>query len=257
MFAATAGRHVLPGAARVIAVSDAERKDLRSLGVRESQLALVPNPIDEEEFAAPADAERFRETHGLGSSQFVLFLGKLTPRKGVDILARAFAELDTRGVSLVVAGNDMGSGRDIDGVVAGLGIASRVRRVGLLRGDDRRSALEAASVVVYPSREEVFGLVPLESLLSGTPVVVSGDSGCGEVIGRVGGGHIVPYGDVRALAGAIDAILRAPEPWRVRAGKAAARIRTLFGSAVIARQLEALYAEVCAAPCAPPGKALT
>ena len=46
--------------------------------------------------------------------------------------------------------------------------------------------------MVYPSAHEVFGLVPLEALLWGTPVIVSGDSGCGEVIGRTGGGQVVP-----------------------------------------------------------------
>jgi glycosyltransferase involved in cell wall biosynthesis len=99
-------------------------------------------------------------------------------------------------------------------------------------------------VVVYPSRDEIFGLVPLEALLCGTPVVVSGDSGCGEVIGRVGGGHIVPQGDVPALSGAIDAILSAPELWHTRANAAAQRTRAAFGSDIVARQLEELYLTV-------------
>ncbi len=147
---------------------------------------------------------------------------------------------------LVVAGNDMGAGARIDEVVAALGLCSRVRRVGLLTGGARHDALAAADVVVYPSRDEVFGLVPLESLLCGTPVVVSGDSGCGQIIGCVGGGHIVPYGDVTALAGAIDAILAAPSLWRTRAVTAARHTRALFGSDTVGRQLEELYSDVCA-----------
>jgi len=62
----------------------------------------------------------------------------------------------------------------------------------------------------------------------------------------VGGGHIVPHGDVQALAGAVDSILAAPERWRSRAIAASARVGAAFGSASVARQLESLYRDVCA-----------
>lgn len=245
IFGATAGRRFLSRAARVIAVTDAERHDLISLGVDEGAIAVVPNPIDEQEFDCPADPMRFRARHGLdGGVSVVLFLGKLTPRKGVDVLVRAFGALDRRDTTLVIAGNDMGSGAGIDALTRQLCLGPRVRRVGLLTGSDRRDALAAADVVVYPSRDEIFGLVPLEALLCGTPVVVCGDSGCGEVIARVGGGNIVPYGDVAALRGAIDSILSAPGTWRSRAATAAERTRGLFGSDVVCRQLEDVYAAV-------------
>ena len=91
-----------------------------------------------------------------------------------------------------IAGSDMGSGLAHDSVRR----HARVMHVGLLEGRDRLDALAAASVVVYPSRHEVFGLVPLEALLSGSPVIVCNDSGAGEIIRTVGGGQIVPVGDV-------------------------------------------------------------
>src|SRR5438034_1069928 len=80
---------------------------------------------------------------------------------------------------------------------------------GLLRGRDRLEALADADAVVYPSEHEIFGLVPLEALLAGTPVVVADDSGCGEII-RQAGGDVVPLGDADALALAIDRILDDP-----------------------------------------------
>jgi glycosyltransferase involved in cell wall biosynthesis len=120
-------------------------------------------------------------------------------------------------------------------------------RIGLLRGAERLSALAAADVVVYPSRHEIFGLVAAEALMCGSPVVVSNDSGCGEVIGRVGGGHIVPYGDVETLAGAITSVLADPVMWRRRARAAATRIRELFGAAVVCGQLERVYDEIARA----------
>ena len=94
--------------------------------------------------------------------------------------------------------------------------------VGLLEGRDRLDALAAANVVVYPSRHEVFGLVPLEALLCGSPVIVCNDSGAGELIGTVGGGEVVPVDDVDSLAvrDRVDARCRTPVGETARASPA-------------------------------------
>jgi glycosyltransferase involved in cell wall biosynthesis len=251
LFAATAGRHVLRDAAVVLAVSEAERTQLRELGLEDRRIALVANPIDVAELTRPADPERFRAAHRLQDIPVVMFLGKLTPRKSVDVLVRAFAQLSHTDSVLVIAGNDMGSGARIDALARDLPASRRVIRTGLLQGQDRLDALAAADVVVYPSRDEIFGLVPLEALMCGTPVVVCDDSGCGETVGRVGGGCVVPHGSVPALAEAIESILDARETWRARARSAAVRAQTAFGSDVVCARLEQVYAEAirhCALP---------
>ena len=243
-FDMTLGRRVPPSAARVLAVTLAERAQLQAVGVDDARVHVVPNPIDEGEFVNPPDGQAFRAAHALGGAPVVLFLGKLSPRKSVDVLIRAFAMLARPDAQLVIAGNDSGSASSALRLVANLGIGNRFVRVGLLRGRDRLDALAAAEVVVYPCRDEVFGLVPVEALMCGTPVVVSGDSGCGEIIGRIGGGHVVPHGDASTLASAIDAILSSPEIWRTRAAIAAARARRAFGADVVCAQLEAVYRDV-------------
>ena len=190
------------------------------------------------------DAARFRARARLGDAPLVLFLGKLTPRKGVEDLIRAFGRLDAPGrasssspVTTWARARRRRAGEQ-----------PRPRRpassgTGLLRGTERLDALAAADVVVYPSRDEIFGLVPLEALLCGTPVVVCGDSGCGEVIGKVGGGLIVPPGDAghaqrrRSRPSWTD-----PGEWRDRAATAGVRVRALFGADVVCDQLERVYA---------------
>ena len=246
VFALTAGRRMLADAARVIAVSRAEGEQLQALGVKPSAIAHIPNPIDEREFDRIPDGARFRATLEVGGRPVVLFLGKLTPRKGVDHLVRAFASLDRPDTVLIVAGNDMGAAGAIDSLVRSLGLERRVLRPGLLTGTERLDALAAANVVVYPSSDEIFGLVPLEALLCGTPVVVCGDSGCGEVIAATGGGYVVPHGNPQALSGAIESILTDERLWRRRAAAAAEVARRLFGADVVCGQLEALYAAVLA-----------
>ena len=92
------------------------------------------------------------------------------------------------------------------------------RPTGLQRGATDSGA-RRRGVLVYPSRDEIFGLVPLEALLCGTPVIVADDSGCGEVIQTVGGGQLVPVGDPPPSA----TIRRGPSPsdWRAAAAGAA------------------------------------
>ena len=246
VFALTAGRRMLADAARVIAVSCAETAQLGALGVDRPAIVQIPNPIDESEFDRIPDGARFRATLEIGQRTVLLFLGKLTPRKGVDHLVRAFASLDRPEAVLVIAGNDMGAGSTIESLVRTLNLERRVLRPGLLTGTGRLDALAAANVVIYPSRDEIFGLVPVEALLCGTPVVVCDDSGCGEVIAGIGGGVVVPHGNCQALSEAIESILANERLWRGRAAAAGDVARKRFGAGVVCRQLEALYAEVLA-----------
>jgi glycosyltransferase involved in cell wall biosynthesis len=243
-FDLTAGRGVLTGASRVLGVTAAERRQFEALGIAASRIRVVPNPIDLREFEPPPDGAAFRAAHGLDGSRTVLYLGKLTPRKGVDVLVRAVATLTDPAVRLVIAGNDMGVEAGLAALARELGVADRVVRVDLLRGRDRLDALAAADVVVYPSRDEIFGLVAVEALLCERPVVVCGDSGCGEIIGTVGGGDIVPFGDSAALARAIASVLADSQTWRARVRMAARRARELFSADRVCGQIEHVYGEL-------------
>jgi glycosyltransferase involved in cell wall biosynthesis len=225
-------------------VSEAERVQLRALRVPEERVAVIPNPSDLSEFATPIERGAFRQRAGLGDGEVIMFLGKLTPRKRLDVLARAFATLDRPGLSLVIVGNDMGYGSELDRLIDTLRIGDRTVQTGLLTGRDRLEALADADVVVYPSKDEIFGLVPIEAVMCGTPVIVADDSGCGEVIGRLGGGLVVHQGDVAGLAKAVNEVLDAPASWRRAAEAAGTRARDWYGAARICDQLETVYQEV-------------
>jgi len=244
LFDISVGRHVLSGATRLLAVSEAECVQLRSMGVSDDRISVIPNPSDATEFEVPIDRGAFRTRAALGDGELIVFLGKLTPRKRLDVLARAFASLARPGARLVIAGNDMGYGAELDRLIETLRIGDRTVRTGLLTGRERLEALADADVVVYPSKDEIFGLVPIEAILCGTPVIVADDSGCGEVIARIGGGLVVPQGNVSRLAQAITNVLDAPAQWREEAGIAGTRAREWYGAAQVCEQLEAVYREV-------------
>lgn len=245
IFDAVEGGRVLRGAARVVAVSHVERRQLSESGVDAQVIRVIPNPVDLAEFAAPIATGRFRRRFALPSGPVVLFLGRLTPRKRLDVIAHAFSRLK-RDASLVIAGNDMGAGAAARSLVRTLGLERRTLFTGLLRGQERLEALADADVMVYPTEHEIFGLAPLESLLAGTPVIVADDSGCGEVVSATGGSQVVPVGDAEALARAIDAVLNDPSGWRAAALDAAVRVRALYGGDVVCTALERLYDEVAA-----------
>ena len=250
VFDVVMGQRILDGATRVLAVSGAEQRQFHTLGLDAAAVRLVPNPVDLDEFTPPIARGRFRARFALpdeSSARLVMFLGKLTPRKRVDVLVQAFAQLDRLDARLVIAGNDMGAGTGAHALVRELGLEARTVFTGLLRGQERLEALADADVLVYPSQDEIFGLVPLEAILSGTPVVVAGDSGCGEIVSRTGGGQVVPAGDVNALARAIGAILDAPSAWRAATVPAAGLIRAAFGDDVVCAQLEQVYIDTVAA----------
>ena len=218
------------------------------LGIAPDAVALVPNPVDLREFEGRPDGSRFRRTRGLDGRPLVLFLGRITPRKGVRTLVEAFAQLKPGCAQLVIAGNDLGGLSEALGRAGELGLRDRVVVPGLLPGAERLDALAAADVVVYPSSDEVFGLVACEALLTGTPVIVGNDSGAAEVVASTGGGLAVTPGDAVALARALATVLDDGERWRREAGDAGVRVRALYGADTVVSALEAVYDSVLGRP---------
>jgi glycosyltransferase involved in cell wall biosynthesis len=243
IFDLIAGHELMRGAARVIAVSDAERRQLLALGVDHGRIRVVPNPIDFSQLTPRLE----KPARAANASPLIAYLGKITPRKRVDTLIRAFAHLRTAhaefaNARLVIAGNDMGAGREARRLAAAWRVESCTDFPGLLRGRARLDLLASADVVAYASEDEVFGLVPLESILCGTPVVVADDSGCGEIIERIGGGLCVPPGDVPALARALADLVSGTADLSI--ATAQERVEAQFSHRVVCRQLVDVYHDV-------------
>lgn len=239
------GEADLDGAAAVMAVTEAERRQLLTLGVPAERIRVVPNALDLDEYDPPPSRGAWRARLGHGGP-LVVYLGRLSPRKRIDVVIAAMARGEMAHAHLVIAGNDMGAGDAARSQVAELGLQGRVTFPGLVTGRSRLELLADADVVVYPSADEVFGLVPLEALLCGTPVVVADDSGCGEIVDDLAGGQLVPLGDAGALGEALLRVCQAPEAWRERAVDGGRQVRARFGAPVVAERIDALYREVLA-----------
>ncbi|MEE2828887.1 MAG: glycosyltransferase family 4 protein [Myxococcota bacterium] len=235
------GRPVRQAVDQWIAVSRAEVNQFARAGLDSERVHLVFNGLDLGEFEALPDAGLFRAQHQIGSGPMILYLGKLTPRKGVGHLLEAISQVRSQEVTLVVAGNDMGVGARLARKAEDLGLGQRARFVGLLTGEERLSALADADLLVYPSTDEIFGLVPFEGLLCGTPAVVSDDCGCGELVAQARAGELVRYGRPEALARSIDGLLDDEGRRRRMVARGRAFIERNFAWPRIALQTEAVY----------------
>lgn len=234
---------ILEHAAACIAVSEAEIPQYEAVGVERGRVRVIPNGVRLDEFARLPPRGAFRRVWGIGEAPLIVFVGKITPRKGVDVLLRALAQLPAS-VQLVIAGNFMMPEQPIRAIVEQLHLHDRVRFPGLLLGDDRNAAYVDADVVAYPSTDEIFGLVAAEALMCETPVVVCDDSGCGELVRAAGGGRLVPYGDAGALAAALRTLLDDAAERRRCATEGRRWVEQHLGWTEIAEQTRAVYRDV-------------
>ncbi len=234
----------VPGAADAcIAVSAADVAAHRQAGIPAERIHRIPNGLDLAEFSPLPERGRFRRAHNLGNGPLVVFLGQVSPRKGVEHLVQAFRGGGPEGATLVIAGNDMG------GMAAARAQADgAVHFVGLLEGPARLELLADADVLVYAGKTEIFGLVPFEGLLCGAPVVVADDCGCGEIIREAGAGLLVKHGDVEGIRARIRTLLRDRVAASAMVRRGRRYIEAHLGFGVVAARHRELYATLCGAP---------
>ena len=170
---------------------------------------VVPHGVDHSRFRpdSPDEAADAAAIEATGiAGPFVLFLGTLEPRKAVPDLVRAFAKVAARRrLTLVLAGQPGWGAAEVDHAVAETNMAARVLRTGYVQDDVVPALLRRAAAVVYPAREEGFGLPALEALACGAPLVTTAGTVMAELAGSAA--WLVPPGDVDLLAGAIEAAL--------------------------------------------------
>ena len=231
------GKWQLNNAAGYVAVSVAERKAMRRMQLDSGKIRVIPNGVGEIHSPEPGS---FRKKWAIDADEkIILFLGKITPRKGVQHLVRAFATMRDE-ARLVISGNDMGYASHIRRLIDEFRLKDRVLWTGLLDDHRKFEAFTDADVTVYPSVNEAFGLVPLESILSGTPVIVCDDDGCGQIIRNTGAGDLVPWGDPSALAYTISKRLKEGKVME-EIQRAQEQIRIRFNWHLIAREMTQFY----------------
>lgn len=236
---------VVESAARIIVQTHEEERLLRSLRLPLPPLAIIPpgyTPLP----PASVGSTVARDRWGI-EGPFLLFVGRLASNKGLLELADAFAPLARRDRSahLLLVGADGGMAARWDARVGSLGIAPQVHRVGYVESDADLAALyREARATVLPSEYEAFGLVLLESMSQGTPVIASRVGGIPEFVEDGRSGLLVPPGDRSALAGAIERLWSDAALARQLGEYGRREVVPRFAWDEIAGRIDALYAEV-------------
>lgn len=249
-------RQVLGRAKRIIVATLAELTQLRFLYRADARkLTVIPPGVDTSHFY-PIPADEAKQYIGLKpENRMVLFVGRIEPLKGIDTLIHAMSCLDMRllrrPVHLAIIGGDVDvSPEEMTDEMARLQklcdelcMGGMVVFLGKRGQDSLPYYYSAAEMVVMPSLYESFGMVALEAMACGTPVIASEVGGLGYLVQNGITGYTVPDSDPEALCEKLSILLGNPS-LRNEMGRMAAGYATDYDWSKIASQVIDVYKEV-------------
>lgn len=205
-------RLLMQNADHVIAVSEHTKHDLMSLyDMKPDTISVIHSGIAQENKTARSvlAIQRMRQQYHL-PERFVLYVGRLEPRKNIPGIIRAYSAVANRVPHhLVIAGEAGWREQGITDAIEESRFRERIHLIGFVAQSDKPALYAAADLFVYPSFYEGFGFPPLESLVAGTPVVTSFNSALPEVVGKWAT-LIDPYNTAQ-IAAVIQELLTQPE----------------------------------------------
>ena len=237
------GNALFDGATVVVATSEGERAELIEGGIQTERVVLRRNGIELSEFQSLPAPGAFRNKIGVGEKErLVLFLGRLSFIKGLDLLVQAWAEIKTE-ARLVIAGPDDDDGclERIQGLINELNLADRVILTGPLYGSDKLQALVDADFFIVPSRYESFGNAAAESIACGTPVLVTDQCGIATLVDQ--GAGLVVECNPESLVDGITRLIN-DESLLVRLREGCARLATKLSWDEPVVEMESLYKKI-------------
>jgi glycosyltransferase involved in cell wall biosynthesis len=195
-------------AAQIVATSEMEQQELLADGVQSKKLVIRYNGIDRKMFDSLPERGSFRKKWGIGEAEpLLLFLGRLIPRKGADILIDAFAKACPQAGRLVIAGpeGEAGYANFLSKRAREAGIESRVMFTGPLYDEAKAAALADADIFVLPSKYENFANSAAEAMACGIPVIITDTCGIRSLVeGRAG---LVISAELQPLVAAISTLI--------------------------------------------------
>jgi glycosyltransferase involved in cell wall biosynthesis len=234
-------RRNIEKAAAVHLTSEIEASEFKALGFRCARSAVVANGIELPPSELLDGNSGLSFANGAGRP-FVLFLGRLNWKKGIDRLIRAMAQV--RNADLLIAGNDEENYRpELEALARRCGVFDRVRFLGAVHGDRKWALLSSAQLLALPSYSENFGNVILEAMAVGCPVIVTPEVGIASVVHEAGCG-VVTRGDPENFGLEIKRLLADRELCKTmgRAGRHV--VETEYTWRGIAQQMLNLYGDV-------------
>lgn len=204
MYNALVGRSIIRNAVAFIAITADEKSQFLPYGVSPDQIQIVNNGINPRDFTSQ-DVVGIRTRHGLGKRPFMLFVGRLNPIKGPDLLLEAYLQLGDQlnGYDLVFVGPDGGMQKQLVEASKRIGFEGKIHFIGYLGGSEKSDIYHAADFLVIPSRQEAMSIVVLEAGICKTAVLLTKECGFNEVA-DIGGGVVVDAAVESLKAGLLE-----------------------------------------------------
>ena len=232
-------RRNIENAAAVHLTSEIEASELSALGLRYKRLTVLPNGIDlpKREWSSREESETF--TYGR-HRPYVLFLGRLNWKKGLDRLIPAMQQVSN--ANLLVAGNDEENYRpELEALARRCGVAERICFLGPIDGEKKWELLSSAELLALPSYSENFGNVVLEAMAVGCPVVVTPEVGLASVVRGTGCG-VITNGEPASLGSQISRLLDDNDSRRAMGEAGRRAVEAKFNWKAISRDMLDVYA---------------
>lgn len=243
-------RKILEQASCVVATSPQEKEILRTRVSQQGHIEIIPCGTDTSNFYAIPQLSARKKLDWQPQDKIVLYVGRFDPRKGIETLVRACSVLKNQGcdnLKLVIVGgsiNDRIDGQErqrIEQIVQDIGLSEVTLFTGQVGHDLLPLYYSAADVCVIPSHYEPFGLVAIEAMACGTPVIASNVGGLRFTVLPEETGLLVSPKDVEAFAHAIERVLL-DEVWAKKLRKqASANVNQRFTWNSVAIKLSHLY----------------
>jgi len=247
-YLALAGRSFLDRAGCILCTAEAERTQVARWHSNPN-VQVLPLLFDLAPFKENLNPAALESMHARikGEGPIVLFLSRLHIKKGLEYLIEAVAELKRRGIAcrLAIAGTTDDSSYDaaLRRRVERAGIEDRSTFLGMILGADKTALFHAAAVSVLPSSQENWGFALIESLACATPIITTKAVDIWPELERSGGGLIVPQ-DAKAVADALEPLLRRPEEAVALGMQGKAWVFNELEPAAVIRRYEELYRAV-------------
>ncbi|ELS44976.1 MULTISPECIES: glycosyltransferase [Microcystis] len=242
----------------VVATSPQEAENLRQLLSAQGRIETVPCGINAAHFGSVSPEIARQKLNIDPEMPVILYVGRFDPRKGIETLVNACARLPAPWLLYLVGGSRSGGSdcqeqQRIRFLVKTLGLESRIIFTGRVSQTDLPSYYAATDVCVVPSYYEPFGLVAIEAMAAGTPVVASDVGGLRHTVVHNRTGLLVPPRNAEALATALGELLARPEKRQSMGRLGREWVESRFSSGAVARQILSLYQSLTLEKSAPEG----
>jgi glycosyltransferase involved in cell wall biosynthesis len=235
-------RSTIARAAAVHLTSNGELADFTAMGFQARRVEVIPNGVDPPPFPDASEA------HVSIRKPYVLFIGRVSWKKGLDRLIPAMATVPAAEL-LIVGNDDEGYRSTLEAIGKRHCVSDRVHFLGEVDGSEKWSLIRRAALLALTSYNESFGLVVLEAMAAGCPVLVTPEVGLATEVLASGAGVVVP-GDPDAIGSAIRGLLQRPEERRRMGEQGSYAANSKYSWASIADRIESLYAQSIDDACA-------